>query len=149
MKVIFILVLITAPFTARAQESEIHEHHHSHHDSPESLTECGSHMEVWDPDSNMCQPRAMPGMGLKQLMVHGNGFGVAMATRGARGRQALAAPHMAMIDFGQSLADRHFINLELMLTAERWSFPIRGYPELLQVGEHDEYGGPFVDATSR
>src|SRR5262249_45983389 len=35
---------------------------------------------------------------------------------------------------------------DYMGTFERWTFPDRGYPELLQIGETDENGVPFIDA---
>jgi len=33
-----------------------------------------------------------------------------------------------------------------MATAELWTFPLKGYPELLQIGETDRRGEPFIDA---
>jgi hypothetical protein len=51
-----------------------------------------------------------------------------------------------MGDIGSSLGERHYINLDLMLTFEKWTFPSSGYPELLQIGEADENDKPYIDA---
>jgi hypothetical protein len=112
---------------------------------PMGSSDCG-HMEFRDFDTAMCMPLPMAGMPMRMLMLHGNAFGVYSGSSGARGAHELAAPNMAMADLGTSLGDRHYLNLEFMGTLERWTFPERGYPELLQVGEQNERGAPYVDA---
>lgn len=79
-------------------------------------------------------------------MFRGNAFLVGTTQQGPRGRTALSLPHMFMGDFGASVGDHHYFNLDLMLTAERWSIPNNGYPELLQIGEENASGQPFIDA---
>jgi hypothetical protein len=53
---------------------------------------------------------------------------------------------MFMVAAGKTLAPRHFVNLELMGTTELWTYPDRGYPELLQIGEERSDGNPYLDA---
>jgi hypothetical protein len=115
------------------------------HEPAASPADCG-HMEVWDFGSAMCMPLAMEGMPMSMLMVHGNAFGAYVYEGGARGTDHFAAPNMFMADLGTSLGDRHYLNLEFMGTLEKWTVPKSGYPELLQIGEHQENGAPFLDA---
>ncbi|MBI3544508.1 MAG: hypothetical protein HY075_14650 [Deltaproteobacteria bacterium] len=103
-------------------------------------------MEVWDVGMGMCMPLPMAGMPMRMLMVHGNAFGAYISEQGPRGRDALASSNMVMVDLGTSLGDRHYLNLDYMATAELWTVPARGYPELLQIGESQANGQPFVDA---
>jgi hypothetical protein len=107
--------------------------------------EC-SHMEVWDYTTAMCQPLPMKGMPMRMLMWHGNSFFTQIWQEGRRGENAFAVPNMFMLDMGSSLGDRHYINWEVMGTVERWTFPKRGYPEFLQIGEEDEDHRPYLDA---
>jgi hypothetical protein len=53
---------------------------------------------------------------------------------------------MVMADLGTNVGDRHYLNVDLMLTAEKWLFPEAGYPLLLQIGESNAQGVPFIDA---
>jgi hypothetical protein len=106
---------------------------------------CGD-MEVWDYGMNMCQPLAMKDMPMSMLMLHGNGFLGATSEEGDRGRDKIAAPNMAMIDAGTSVGDRQYLNVDLMLTAEKWTFPRGGNPELLQIGEENSSHQPYLDA---
>jgi hypothetical protein len=103
-------------------------------------------MEAWVFDMGMCMPIPMKDMSMTMLMVSGNAFAAYVSEQGPRGRRDFAAPNMFMVDLGTSLGDRHYVNLDFMGTLEKWTFPRAGYPELLQVGEHDENGVPFVDA---
>ncbi len=103
-------------------------------------------MEVWDVGMGMCMPLPMAGMPMRMLMVHGNAFGAYIAEQGPRGRSAVAAPNMFMVDLGSSLGDRHYLNLDFMGTVELWSIPTKGYPELMQIGENQANGQPFLDA---
>lgn len=108
--------------------------------------QCQGAMEYWEIQSGMCQPLPMAGMPMSMVMMHGNVFGVATSEQGPRGRREFAAPNMAMIDAGTTVGGAHYLKAELMATAERWTFPERGIPELLQVGETNSKGEPFVDA---
>lgn len=110
-----------------------------------SNQECNE-MEVWSYSMAMCMPLPMAGMPMKMMMFQGNAFFTQPFQDGPRGRDDFAVPNMFMVDFGQSVGDRHYLNLDLMGTFEKWSLPKEGYPELLQIGEHQENGQPFLDA---
>ena len=103
-------------------------------------------METWDTSMGMCMPLAMKEMPMRMLMVQGHSFLVESAESSLRGRSDLAAPNMFMIDLGTSVSDSHYLNLDFMGTLERWTFPNAGYPELLQIGEANQAGQPFIDA---
>ncbi len=116
---------------------------------PQSLwqipSDCGA-MSVWDTSMGMCMPLPMPGMPMKMLMTHGNLFGTQTWQGGSRGTQAISSTQMIMIDSGSSLGDFHYLNVDLMITAEKWTVPARGYPLLLQIGDRNQYGAPYLDA---
>lgn len=103
-------------------------------------------MEYWDYPMEMCMPLAMKDMPMTMLMVQGNAFGVQSWQNGPRGREAFAAPNMIMADLGTSVADHHYLAMDFMGTVERWTFPNAGYPELLQTGEQQANGAPYLDA---
>ena len=113
--------------------------------SADDNQDCGE-MEILDISMGMCMPRTMDNMSMSMLMVHGNGFFTQVVEQGPRGRSAVAFPDMFMADVGTTLGNRHYLNLDLMTTVEKWTFPDRGYPELLQIGESDSNGSPFLDA---
>ena len=106
---------------------------------------CG-HMMVWDVGMGMCMPLPMAGMPMQMLMVHGNVFGVQSFESGPRGRSAISAPDMFMVDAGTSIGDNQYLNLDYMGTIEKWVFPDQGYPLLGQIGENQTNGQPFLDA---
>lgn len=103
--------------------------------------------EGWDNAMNMCMPSARSA-GAGALLFSGrfNIFGVFSALQGPRGVDQFAAPNMFMVDVGRAITTRQFLNLNLMGTAELWTYPQRGYPQLLQIGEERSGGQPFVDA---
>jgi hypothetical protein len=103
-------------------------------------------MEIWDVSMGMCMPLPMAGMPMSMVMLHGNAFGTYVSGSGSRGRDAFASPNMFMVDVGKTLGDRHYLNLDVMMTSELWTFPSAGYPELLQIGEEQSNGQPFLDA---
>lgn len=131
---------ICALSAAQAQES--HEHHHHDATMPVDCAEG----ESWDYSQSMCQPLPEVDERVARLMIHGQAFAVGAFTGGPRGRSAFAAPNMFMLDAGSSLGRRQFVNLNLMTTFEKWTFPTRGYPLLMQTGESDANGIPYVDA---
>ncbi len=102
--------------------------------------------EVWDVGMAMCMPKPAEGKPTRMLTVRGNIFGVAASESGPRGRHAFTGPDMVMADLGASVGARHFFNLDFMGTAERWTFPRMGNPELFQIGERGANGEPFIDA---
>jgi len=103
-------------------------------------------MEVWDVGMGMCMPLPMAGMPMQMLMIHGNSFGVYISEQGPRGRSAVSVPNMFMFDLGTTVGERHYLNLDYMGTLELWTTPANGYPELLQIGEDQSNGQPFLDA---
>jgi hypothetical protein len=108
-------------------------------------TECEA-MKVFDYETGSCEPIAMEGMPMKMWMVHGNAFLVLPKEEGRRGRNQFFAPNMAMADIGSTLGNLQYINLNLMLTLEKWTFPSEGAPLLLQIGEERKDGRPYIDA---
>lgn len=116
------------------------EHHH-----PIGASDCND-MEVWDYFMGMCMPLPMKGMPMKMLMLHGNAFLTQTWEEGSRGRNAFSVPNMFMVDVGSSVGDRQYVNLDFMGTVERWTFPDKGYPELLQIGEENADHVPYLDA---
>lgn len=79
-------------------------------------------------------------------MVMGAVFLADVGEQGPRGRRAIAAPNWAMLDLGVDLASWNRLELDAMFTAELVTLPERGYPELLQIGESNARGEPFIDA---
>jgi hypothetical protein len=106
---------------------------------------CG-HMMVWDVGMGMCMPLPMAGMPMTMFMAHGNIFGVEDFESGPRGRSAISAPDMFMLDAGTTVGDRQYLNLDYMGTVEKWVYPDQGYPMLGQIGENQTSGVPFLDA---
>jgi len=105
-----------------------------------------NHMETWNYEMAMCMPLAMPGMPMRMIMLQGNAFATGIFASGPRGVDGFAVPNMFMLDAGSSVGDNHYVNLDFMGTVEKWTFPSHGYPLILQIGEEDSHGRPFVDA---
>jgi hypothetical protein len=115
---------------------------------PDPLAELGP-MEVWDQEMQMAMPFPMKGMEKStiMLMIHGYGFFETVAEEGAkRGRTDFAGPNMLMIDLGSTVSRHEYFNIDLMLTSELWTVASTGTPELLQIGEEQKDGTPFLDA---
>jgi hypothetical protein len=102
--------------------------------------------ERWDIGMNMCMPNPNAAEPTTVLAGQFNAFGVFSALQGPRGVDQFAAPNWFMLDAGRNIGARQFINIELMGTAELWTYPWHGYPELLQVGEQRSDGSAYVDA---
>lgn len=116
------------------------------HEQSMGSADC-SDMEYWDYSTGTCSPLPMKGMPMSMTMVHGNAFLVGIAGEGPRARSTFAVPNMIMADTGRSVGDhRHYLNASVMLTFEKWTFPKDGYPELLQIGEENADGAPYIDA---
>lgn len=118
---------------------------HESHSQSMSPKDC-SDMMIWDFKTASCQPLAMSDMKMSMWMVHGNAFLVQDFSEAPRGRNNFSVPNMLMADSGTSFGGRHYFNLNLMLTFEKWTFPDKGYPELLQIGERDSNDKPYIDA---
>ena len=119
------------------------------HDKPNYLmtsADMGS-MEVWDVDSQMAMPFPMAHMPMSMLMLDANAFFRIIAEEGVeRGRATVDSSNMLMADLGTSLGEVQYLNLDVMLTAELWTLCKSGTPELLQIGEAQADGTPFIDA---
>jgi hypothetical protein len=102
--------------------------------------------ENWDNGMNMCMPSAGSATALTVVSGQFNVFGVFSGVPGPRGIKQIAAPNMFMLDVGRALGSRQFLKLDLMGTAELWTYPRLGYPDLLQIGEERSDGSPFIDA---
>lgn len=112
----------------------------SHAMSPKDCSD----MEFWDYTAGTCQPLPMQDMPLR-WMLHGNLFLVQNFQEGPRGDNKLTSPNMFMGDVGQTVSDQHYLSVNLMLTAERWTYPDEGYPQLAQIGERNEDDLPYID----
>lgn len=102
--------------------------------------------QVWDHSMGSCRQLAMLNMPMAMWMVHANAFLVQTASQGPRGYDYFAAPNILMLEGGKSAGDRHYLDVNLMLTLERWTFPKSGYPETFQIGEKNENEQPYIDA---
>lgn len=110
-------------------------------DSNSQSCPAGQH---WDSSMNMC----MPDGNSKSLtaMFHYNQFLIATTSSGPRGRSAVSAPNMWMLMLDKKTSDRNTLEVSWMGTTDLWTVPSNGTPELLQTGEANAAGVPFVDA---
>ena len=138
-------ILMSPAFAWAEDEAMDYHEHEMKMKTAFSSADC-SDMEVWDFAMAMCTPLPMAGMPMRMAMLRGNAFAVGITESGPRGRTDFASPNMFMADVGASIDDSQYLNLDYMGTLERWTFPYRGYPELLQIGELNSQGVPFVDA---
>lgn len=102
--------------------------------------------EAWDNSQAMCLPINVNGQERHDLMVHGNAFATGIWAEKPRGKDQFAIPNMLMTNMGTSIHQNQYLNLNLMLTFEKWTFSKNGYSELLQIGERDEDENPYIDA---
>lgn len=109
---------------------------------PMTVEECTEN-EYFDLTMSMCMPLPMENM--KMAMLVGNFFLVGFNGEGSRAKPKLSSPNMFMLDVGKTI-ENHYINIDFMGTVEKWTFPDKGYPELLQIGETDANGNPYLDA---
>lgn len=116
-----------------------------HSKMPMGPADCDEN-QAWDYSMGSCRQLAMAGMPMSMWMLHGNAFLVQSFQEGPRGRNRFSAPNMAMAEVGRSVGNKHYIDMNLMLTAERWTFPKEGYPELYQIGERNEDEKPYIDS---
>ncbi len=100
--------------------------------------------QVWDPNMGMC----MPGQADHSLttMFHYNQFMVYTTEQGPRGRDAFSGPNMWMLMVNKKTSDANEVGLSWMGTIDKWTVPTSGTPELLQTGETNKSGVPYVDA---
>lgn len=137
------LVVFFVPIMATAQM----DHHEMQHDSK---TRWGSSLcnsdEVWDLLQGMCTPFNSDGHKRFDFMVHGNAFLTGVWAEKPRGKDQFAVPNMIMANIGSSVGQSQYLNLNVMLTFERWTFHEDGYSELGQIGEENENDEPYIDA---
>lgn len=99
--------------------------------------------EVWDDSMSMCMPGSAPNK--VNTMFHYNQFLVYTNGSGPRGRDAFSAPNMWMLMVNKKISDRHELGLTWMGTTDKWTTPSRGTPQLLQTGEANQNGVPYLD----
>ncbi len=105
----------------------------------------------WDEAMQMCMPGTDPNAPKARktsLSFHINQFLVGGVTGGDRGRNAIYAPDMWMLDLTHKLSPRNQLKIEWMGDADLLlaNPDHKGSPELFQTGEADKNGNPFVDA---
>ncbi len=115
-----------------------------HWDMMTSADACSA-SEYWSFGMSMCLPRPAA-LGNFRAMIMGAIFLADIGVSGKRSAHELAAPNWLMLDVGVDLARWNRLELDAMLTAERWTIPYSGYPLPFQVGEENLQGVPFVDA---
>ncbi len=108
---------------------------------PMTVDDCADN-EYFEWTMSMCMP--LPTENMKMAMVVGNVFLVGFNGEGPRAKPKLSSPNMFMLNVGRTVND-HYLNIDLMGTLEKWTFPDKGYPELLQIGETDANGNPYLD----
>jgi hypothetical protein len=141
-----LFIMLAIPFSSTTHAMEMSESMpHPFLGRATNASACG-HMMVWDVGMGMCMPLPMTGMPMTMLMAHGNIFGVQDFESGPRGRSAISAPDMFMLDAGTTVGDHQYLNLDYMGTIEKWVYPNQGYPLLGQIGENQTNGAPFLDA---
>lgn len=109
---------------------------------PMTVEDC-TEKEYFEWTMSMCMP--LPVENMKMLMFTGNVFLVGFNGEGPRAKPKLSSPNMFMLDVGRTVKN-HYLNIDFMGTLEKWTFPEKGYPELLQIGETDADGNPYLDA---
>jgi hypothetical protein len=114
-----------------------------HHKIAFLAWDCSSD-EFWNAQTGQCERRP-GGDDFQTLMVHGNGFAVGSTEGGPRGVHKFAAPNWLMGMWSGQLTPSQVLTADVMLTAERWTFPQNGYPELLQIGETRSDGLAYID----
>lgn len=145
------LVMFFAPIMATAQM----DHHKMQHDDMnhkmmDHRTRWGSSScntdEAWDILQGMCTPLNIDGHKRFDFIIHGNAFLTGVWAEKPRGKDQFAVPNMVMANIGSSVGQSQYLNLNVMLTFERWTFHEDGYSELGQTGEEDENDEPYIDA---
>ena len=99
--------------------------------------------QTWNPDHGMCMPTVG---GKTNLNFHINQFLVGSSGSGPRGRNALSAPNMWMLEVDHKISSRNTVSVNWMGSSDKWTVPKGGYPLLLQTGEANAQGVPYVDA---
>ena len=109
-----------------------------------SMTDCEP-LKEWDPLSATCRSLPANEVNLSEFNFRENIFFVGTSEQSTRGRMSLSSPNTVFASYGRTLDQKNYLSLDLTATAERFSFPTSGYPELLQIGEKDEIGRSYID----
>jgi len=139
VKTLALIAVLVAAMPARAQMGN-----GEHWDMMTSPDACSTG-EYWSFGMSMCLPRPAA-LGNFRAMIMGAIFLADVGVSGKRSAHELVAPNWIMLDLGVDVARWNRLELDAMLTFERWTFPDSGYPLPFQVGEENEHGVPFVDA---
>jgi hypothetical protein len=91
---------------------------------------------------NMCMPDLT---GQLQLNASLDQYLVGITESGPRGQTRFSAPNMFMLDLTDAISDCDSVKVDWM-GATPWTVPKGGSPQLLQVGDVDANGKPYVDA---
>jgi hypothetical protein len=124
--------------------------HGSHWDEPMQMCmpdePASSACHNAEPDADE-PPKPCPSTHSKtELSFHFNQFLVGSETSGPRGRDAVYSSNMWMLSLSHELSPKNKLAVTWMGTAEKWTVPAQGIPEVLQVGEANLSGVPYLDA---
>lgn len=147
LSVAFILLSSSFAWAQSHEHNMDHDHDMMDMDDMSSMSSlfCPEDQQALDLLSGMCFTLPQHGKEFSDTMIHGNLFVVGISQEGPRGDDRFASPNMLMADYGKSFSSGHTLGVNLMLTAEKWTFPTEGYPELFQIGEENHDGVPYID----
>ena len=91
----------------------------------------------------MCMP---VGTGKYNLLMHASQYLIGISESGPRGRMAISSPDMFTVEFEKRISVCDQIKVTYMGSFDKWLTPSKGTPELLQVGEANLKGDPYIDA---
>jgi hypothetical protein len=151
LAIVVILVAATPAFADEAMHDHAHMHHGGagapsnaeHWDLMTSPDRCGAE-QYWSFGMSMCLWRPAE-RGRWNVMLMGAVFVADVGVSGKRSAHDLVAPNWIMADAGVDVARWNRLELDVMLTAERWTYPDAGYPLPFQIGESNEHGVLFID----
>ena len=111
--------------------------------SPAPTGQCAEPNTHWDDAMGMCMPDLT---GKSNLNFHINQYMIGITESGPRGRTAFSAPNMFNLTFQQIISKCDSVKIDWMGTTDKWTTPKDGTPELLQTGEANKEGKPYLDA---
>ncbi len=130
-----------ASSTSEAPMPQVHEHGEAVLPHP-TAREWGGSGSSWVPDSSPMY-MAYTQSGAWQWMTHGTLFVQYLNDAGPRGREQLGSINWLMV-MGRRSVGKARVTVRGMVSAEPWTIPGCGYPDLLASGERCE-GEPIVD----
>lgn len=111
--------------------------------TPDPTGQCTEPSTHWDATMGMCMPDLS---GKSNLNFHINQYMIGITESGPRGRTAFSAPNMFNLTFQQIISSCDSVKVDWMGTTDKWTTPQDGTPELLQTGEANKEGKPYLDA---